>query len=338
MRGCWGRQKCGENMVFVKKHAKPFCWVGKRAERQLLPPRPSSPRSEPTGLSPAIVFLGQNKQIWLAQSASLGWRGAQSPLLGLGQAKLGAGVFLESFLFRGTNPGTERSGTLPAALPRGVGRPSERVGEGARYLSRRFAGRASKFFSKYSPGAAARLAAPPCALHAAQGDKRDPDSREETGTGRFPGETRVEAAGPIPIALRLPWTPSRVIFWGANGFFWSLLPCCHLRSLPRGRHRPPCSNEGQDLFSYPHPSRGIPSPDVLAGKCLRGERRSVQKCAPLPRGGRAAFGRDTPPFPSEFPSWSETWAGGRRQRLGGIWGEGTLPARSGSLQRSFSQR
>lgn len=301
-------------MVFVKKHAKPFCWVGKRAERQLLPPRPSSPRSGPTGLSPAIIFLGQNKQIWLAQSASLGWRGAQSPLLGLGQAKLGAGVFLEPFLFRGTNPRTERSGTLPAALPRGVGRPSERVGEGARYLSRRFAGRASKFFSKYSPGAAARLAAPPCALHAAQEDKRDPESREETGTGRFPGETRVEAAGPIPIALRLPWTPSRVIFWGANGFFWSLLPCCHLRSLPRGRHRPPCSNKGQDLFSYPHPARGIPSPDALAGRCLRGERRSVQKVS---RGGDAQLLGETPPLSLRIPVLERSLGWGKEAEAGG---------------------
>lgn len=39
------------------------------------------------------------------------------------------------------------------------------------------------------------------------------------------------------------------------------------------------------------------------------------------------MGTHTPPFPSEFPSWSETWAGGRRQSLGGIWGEGTPPCR-----------
>lgn len=145
---------------------------------------------------------------------------------GLGRRNFELGFLPRRFLFRGITRRMERSRTPPAAVPRGVGRPLGGLGEGARYLWHRFPARASKFFSKYSPGAAARLAAPPCALHAARGDEGQPRG---TRNGVNSMETRVEAAGPVPTALRLPWTPSRLNFWGANGVF-SILSA--LRSFP----------------------------------------------------------------------------------------------------------
>lgn len=204
-------------------------------------------------------------------------------------------------------------------MPRGVGRPLWGLGEGARYLSHTFAGRVSKFFSKYSPGAAARLSAPPGALQAARGDKRDPAARRERGRGD-PMETRVEAAGPISITLPFPCTPTKLIF----GVFWSFLPCCHLRSFPRvAPSRMPCpgrTRRAEDLFSYSNPNLGIPTPKRPGRKGCVGTASGCPQ-APSALGGHQA----RHPLPSEFPSWSQTRAGGRRQSLGGIWGEGSPP-------------
>lgn len=136
---------------------------------------------------------------------------------GLGQAKVYSGVFLASFLFPGKNTRVG-SGTLPQGWPLGRGGGGHAQGKGqppgqplpsGRYLSHRFAGRVSKFFSKYSPPGG--CLPPPGALHCSEQQPRDnrdpppamPSSREKTRrVCGLPRKTRVEAEGPRAGASR----------------------------------------------------------------------------------------------------------------------------------------
>lgn len=126
--------------------------------------------------------------------------------------------------------------------------------------------------------------------------------------------------------------------------FWSLLSCCHLRSLPGVGDFPRCpatetTRKAEDFCSYP---RGLTQTWVFSPKTpwrkgggTAGGSGSAPRKRSAPVGGHTHFfGRDIPPA-FLFPSG--TWAGGRRQRPGGldtptgIWGGGTPPQRALTL-------
>lgn len=155
----------------------------------------------------------------------------------------------------------ERSRTLPAQRCHGAwGDPWGGLGEGARYLSHTFAGRVSKFFSKYSPGAAARRAAPPSALH---GGKR--------GRGGSRGNTRGSCrADPHRSPFFLD--SEQAYFLGREWGFLVLFALLSLRSFPEDGTVAACPwPGGGSRIPLPTPIQtGIPSPKRPARKVCVG--------------------------------------------------------------------
>lgn len=182
---------------------------------------------------------------------------------------------------------------MPAAVPRGVGRPSGGSGKGPGVFRTDFLEGLPNSFPNIAPGRppGSQLLRAPFTQPGGTARPRQPGG---DSNGVTPVETRV---GPIPIALRFPLGSKQADFLGVNVWIWSLLPRCHLRSLPRGWHRPGAAMKAEDFFSYPNPKLGIPTPKRPGREAFVG-RTSL---CPALWGGNTQFLGEAPPLSLRIP-------------------------------------
>lgn len=218
------------------------------------------------------------------------------------------------------------------------GQPPGQPLPSGRYLSHRFVGRVSKFFSKYSSGAAVCLPRVPfTALSRSRGTTATPPPQPCLAGGWKPdgsGGCYSHAKHAWKLRGRAQVSPadelyfpqvSRRLFGEGMGCFGFLLLCCHPWSLPGGGDLPrlpvmETARRAKNYCSYPHGLTGTwtfphKRPWKKAGGHSFGERTAAPpRVEPgLVEGGRGWRGLDTPTR---------------------IWGGGTPPQRALTLEPS----
>lgn len=221
-----------------------------------------------------------------------------------------------------------RSRILPPGWPselggrlKAKGQPPGQPLPSGRYLSHRFVGRVSKFFSKYSSGAAVCLPRVPfTALSRSRGTTATPPPQPCLAGGWKPGGSggcyshakhawKLRGRAQVPPAAELYFPQvSRRLFGEGMGCFGSLLLCCHPWSLPGGGDLPrrpvmETARRAKNYCSYPH---------GLTGTWTFPPKTPWKKA-----GGHGSGDRTAPPTPPSIPTpewnlgwWKEAEAGG----------------------------
>lgn len=300
-------------MVFVKKHAKPFCWVGKRAERQLLPPRPSSPqvRAHRT-LSCYYIFRAEQANLAgteceprLARSAvaSLGawagktWRWSFSGVVSLSRNKPADGEERDAASSAATGRG--------ATLGKGPGTSRADLLEGL-----------PNSFPNIAPGRPPGSQLLRVPFTQPRGTSATLTAGRKQGRGDSQGKHAWKRRGRSPSLSVSPGLRAGLFFGERMGSFGPFCPAVTCGPFPEDGTVPPAATRDRIYFPTPTQAGQFPAQTPWQeGVC--GENAGVSRNALSSRGGDAQLLGETPPLSLRIPVLERSLGWGKEAEAGG---------------------